>query len=80
MVADVTKCHWLNLAKYMLRASVPVWFYWGKSPFYVTPLESWIRDEYYLGDNDPITVAPTDATSRVLPPIIPQFSKRSAPW
>jgi len=75
VVADVTRCHWLHLAKYMVQASVPVWFYWGKSPFYVTPLESWIRDEYYLGDSE-ITVAPTDATGRVLPPVIPQSGQR----
>ena len=75
-VADVARCHWLHLAKYMVQASVPVWFYWGKSPFYVTPLESWIRDEYYLGDDDPITVVPTDATGRILPPVIPQSGQR----
>ncbi len=72
VVADVARCQWLHLAKYMMHASVPLWFYWGKSPFYIMPLHSWIRDKFYLGDGDPITVAPTDATGHVLPPVIPQ--------
>jgi hypothetical protein len=76
VVADVARCQWLHLAKYMMQASVPLWFYWGKSPFYVTPLESWIRDEFYLGDGDPITVKPTDVTGRVLPPVIPNSGQR----
>ena len=76
VVADVARCQWLHLAKYMVQASIPIWFYWGKSPFYVTPLESWIRDEYYLGDDDPLTVAPTDATGRALPSVIPQSGQR----
>ena len=75
VVADVARCQWLHLAKYMVQ-SVPVWFYWGKSPFYVTPLQPWIRDEYDLGDGDPITVVPTDDTGRVLPPVIPQSGQR----
>jgi hypothetical protein len=76
VVADVARCQWLHLAKYMMQASVPLWFYWGKSPFYVTPLESWICDEFYLGDGDPITVKPTDVTGRVLPPVIPNSGQR----
>jgi hypothetical protein len=76
VVADVARCQWLRFAKYMMQASVPLWFYWGKSPFYVTPLESWIRDEYDIGDGKPITVVPTDATGRVLPLVIPNSSQR----
>ena len=45
----------------MMQASVP---------FYITPLESWIHDEYDIGDGKPITVAPTNATGHVLPLVI----------
>jgi hypothetical protein len=76
VVADVAQCRWLHLAKYMMKASVPIWFYWGKDPYYVTYLESWIRDEYYLGDGDPITVLPTDVAGRVLPAVIPNSGQR----
>ena len=76
LVADITKCQWLHLTRYMMQASVPVWFYWGKAPYYVTPLESWIREEYEPGDDKPITVAPTDAAGRVLPPVEPHSGQR----
>jgi hypothetical protein len=60
----------------MVQASVPVWFYWGKAPYFVMPLESWIRDEYGTGDDKPITVPPTDAAGRVLPPVEPHSGQR----
>ena len=59
----------------MMQVSVLVWFYWGKSPFYVTPLQFWIRNEFYLGDGNTITVTPTNATGRVLPLVIPNSSQ-----
>lgn len=76
VVADVARCQWLHLAKYMMQASVPLWFYWGKIPYYATPLQSWIRDEFYPSDGDHITVTPTDAAGRAFPPVVPQSGQR----
>jgi hypothetical protein len=78
VVVDVARCQWLHLAKYMVQASVPLWFCWGQSPSYNPRLESWINDDFYfgLGDGDIITVKPTDATGRVLPPVIPNSRQR----
>ncbi len=64
-----------RLMWWLMLRSVPVWFYWDKAPFYVTPLESWIHDEYDISDDKPITVAPTNATGHVLP-LVPHSGQR----
>jgi len=60
VVTHVSKCDWLHLASYLIKASVPIWFNWGKIPYYSTPSHSWISD--YHPDLDKFTaVVPTNA-------------------
>jgi hypothetical protein len=60
VVTHVSKCDWLHIASYLIKASVPIWFNWGKIPYYSTPSHSWISN--YHPDLDKFTaVVPTNA-------------------
>jgi len=61
VVVDVARCDWIHLATYMMKASIPLWFYWGKIPYYVTPLESWISAHYDPDYEKIIKVVPLNA-------------------
>jgi len=56
----------------MMQVSVWLWFYWGKIPYYTTPLQSWTHDKFYPSDGDPITVMSTDAAGCAFPLVVPQ--------
>jgi hypothetical protein len=52
----------------MIKASVPLWFSWGKTPYYAQPSQPWISD--YFPDFDKLTsVEPTNAGC--FPPVQP---------
>ena len=36
-IINVSRCSWFDLVPYMLRANVPVWFYWGTPPLFLQP-------------------------------------------
>jgi hypothetical protein len=38
-IINVSRCSWLYLVPYMLKANVPIWLYWGIPPFFVQPLD-----------------------------------------
>jgi len=68
VVTDVSRCDWLHLATYMIKASVPLWFSWGKIPYYAQPSQPWISE--YFPDFDKFTnVEPTNAGR--FPPVQP---------
>ena len=73
VVTDVTRCSWLYLAQYMMKASIPLWFSWGKVPYYVQPLQPWIS-EYYPDLENFTTVAPVNAG--LFPPVHPSSGQR----
>ena len=72
-VTDVTRCSWLHLAQYMMKASIPLWFSWGKVPYYVQPLQPWISD-YYPDLENFTMVAPVNAS--LFPPVHPSSGQR----
>lgn len=37
-IINVSRCSWLHLAHYMIKANVPLWFYWGIPPTLGQPL------------------------------------------
>jgi hypothetical protein len=37
-IINVSRCSWLSLVPYMLKANLPIWFYWGIPPVFVQPL------------------------------------------
>ena len=41
VIIDPRTCQWLNLTPYMMKADIPVWFYWGSEPFYDFP-DCWL--------------------------------------
>jgi hypothetical protein len=43
-IINVLKCGWFPVAKVLLQAKVPIWFYWGDHPLTVTPRVSWMAD------------------------------------
>ena len=72
-VTDVTRCSWLHLAQYMMKAFIPLWFSWGKVPYYVQPLQPWISD-YYPDLENFTMVAPVNAS--LFPPVHPSSGQR----
>ena len=39
-IVNVSRCSWLNLVPYMIKANVPVWLYWGCPPAFGQPLDT----------------------------------------
>jgi len=39
-IINVAHCPWLRLVPYMLKANVPIWFYWGIPPAFLQPQDT----------------------------------------
>ena len=37
-IVNVARCSWLHLIPWMMKANVPIWFYWGLPPAFAQPL------------------------------------------
>jgi hypothetical protein len=38
-IIDVSRCLWMHLVPYMMRANVPIWLFWGVPPAFCQPLD-----------------------------------------
>ena len=39
-IVNVARCSWLHLVPWMMKANVPIWFYWGLPPAFAQPLNA----------------------------------------
>ena len=43
-IINVLQCGWISIADVLLKAKVPIWFYWGNHLLTVTPWVGWMTD------------------------------------
>jgi hypothetical protein len=67
-IINVSRCSWLHLVPYMLKANVPIWLYWGIPPVFVQPL-----------DDGALTFAPRSHPQCRVPPLPVAASSQSLP-
>jgi hypothetical protein len=42
-IIDVLECGWTRVVDILVKASIPIWFFWGDHPLMVNPRSSWIE-------------------------------------